>query len=110
MAAKEFKKQFRAYPNIMLANSRTYEKIDLTAEHFNKVACKRVSGLPKAGEHVCLASFNATKYSLEMCIDEKIMDNRFVLTYDTDDLEEVDEGIVKKDKNIAAPARDTWAL
>lgn len=97
MAVKEYKSEFKIYPDVMLANTRTYEKIDLTAGYFNRKNCSpRTKLVNPESECVCLGTFTSAKYSLDLCVDEDISDDKFALDCEHDD----DEGDEDTDRKI----------
>ncbi|MDR1900703.1 MAG: hypothetical protein LBQ88_00270 [Treponema sp.] len=84
-SAVSFRKEYRVYPNILLASNDTYRKIDIYAQ-------KHPSSIVNAGDdeplgvskepYNGLECFIAADYSLEFCRDEELAPGAFTLIYD----------------------------
>lgn len=71
---KKFNKQFRKYPNILLASNKTYRIIDNLVE--------REQGHPS--KKIEISGFDTKDYSLKFCVDDKIPNGALSLVYDAE--------------------------
>jgi len=84
---EQFYKNFAVYPNIMLAASRTWEKIDNNANFMQaeKIELEDPEMEPDEFDAIkTLSSFVGENYLLEFCMDEKLEEDVFVLVFDED--------------------------
>ena len=79
---QSFKAEFGHFPNIMLANSITYSRIDLVANTKPKNIRGKKNDVPE--NFVGLSGFNGEGYSLDWCVEEELSDLEFILIFDTD--------------------------
>jgi hypothetical protein len=90
LTALKFYKQYNVYPNILLANSSTYKKIDLYAQKYpdriiiyddgDSYETIETSNEPYNG----LSHFATEDYELEFCIDYDLQEGYFTLLFDDD--------------------------
>jgi len=74
---------FSIHPNIMLFNSNMTSRIDILA-NLKKENIKDPFGeTPEKAKFAPIDTFCASDYSLDICLDEKVPDNHFVLIYDS---------------------------
>jgi hypothetical protein len=79
----KFKKKHSYYPNILLASSETYARIDMVANARGKSKIKDENG-NKATFFVSMSGFQGEGYSLEFCIAERLGVDTVKLIYDSD--------------------------
>ncbi|GMO27630.1 MAG: hypothetical protein Pg6A_15270 [Termitinemataceae bacterium] len=93
-AAQEFYKHKTIYPNILLANSKTFSLIDENVKKYGTTNLVYEGKETEPPEFGGLSAFTAGDFSLDFCLDETAADDHFCLIYDNDpsfDGEEVDE-------------------
>lgn len=82
---QNFKSTFGYYPNIMLASSATYSRIDLVANSRNKEKIKNGDGeTPSKDQFVGISEFIGDGFSLDFCIKENLPVDSACLIYDSD--------------------------
>jgi hypothetical protein len=79
----KFKKKHSYYPNILLASSETYARIDMVANARGKSKIKDSDG-NKATSFVSMSGFQGDGYSLDFCIEERLGVDTVKLIYDSD--------------------------
>ena len=88
LSAVNFHNQYNVYPNILLANTSTYKKIDLYAQkHPNRLVTAGVDGNIETIEtsnepYDGLSQFVTREYELECCIDYDLQEGYFTLIFD----------------------------
>jgi hypothetical protein len=84
-AARRFSAAFAVYPNIMLANSWTYGRVDMMA---NNVGREHIHGdegqHPEEGDYAGLSTFVGDGYELAFCLDEALANGDISLIHDDD--------------------------
>jgi hypothetical protein len=93
-AAHEFYHKKSIYPNILLANSKTFKEIDEIVKEYGTTSLVYEGDEEEPPEFDGLSEFTANDFSLTFCLDETIADDYFCLIYDSDpsfDGEEIDE-------------------
>lgn len=79
----KFKKKHSYYPNILLASSETYARIDMVANARGKSRIKDEAG-NSATSFVSMSGFQGEGYSLDFCIEERLGVDTVKLIYDSD--------------------------
>ena len=101
--AKAFKAQHGYFPNILLASSATYSRIDLVANARGKENLHGPAGnSPNEDEYVSMNGFRGIGYELDFCIDDQLGIDTIRLIFDSDPdgglpLPE-EEGVVEQEK------------
>ncbi|AEF81918.1 hypothetical protein [Leadbettera azotonutricia] len=83
--ATAFYNKHRVYPNIVLASTETYRKIDLYAQmHPDRLVSQEDNGTIETSSHPYegLSCFVGPGYTLEFCQNEKLSVGKFTLVYD----------------------------
>ena len=82
---KLFKKRHGYFPNILLASSATYSRIDLVANSRGKDQMQGPSGqTPSEEEFASMQGFKGNGYELDFCIEEQLGVDTVKLIYDSD--------------------------
>ena len=84
---EKFYANYKVYPNIMLAASRTLEKIDNNANFLQagKIVLEDPDiEIDEPDTVKTISSFDGENYMLEFCMDEKLGEDSFVLVFDED--------------------------
>lgn len=81
-AVQEIRGAFLIFPNILLANRITLNRIDIAANK-NKIKDSAGNTAPQ-GQHCGIDGFISTDYDLDFYLDEKLPDKHFSLIYDSD--------------------------
>jgi hypothetical protein len=83
--AKLFKKEHGYFPNILLASTATYARIDLVANARGKDQLRGSSGqTPRDEEFASMQGFKGNGYELDFCIEEQLGVDTVKLIYDSD--------------------------
>lgn len=77
-----FKNSFGVYPNIFVANSVTFSRMDIVANK-NNIQGSEGKAVGKY-ETVILSGFSSEDYELEFCLDSKLSDKTYFLIFDSD--------------------------
>lgn len=82
---RSFKNRFGLYPNILLASSATYARIDLVANARGKENMHNSfgQGAPES-EFISMSGFRGEGYYLDFCIEEQLPLDSVRLIYDSD--------------------------
>lgn len=80
--AVDFRNRFGMFPNVLLANEVTFNRVDMAAAKENIVGDEGQH--PGEAEYVSLEGFNGQGYSLTFALDEKLPDLHVSLIYDAD--------------------------
>lgn len=85
-SAMKFKEEYRIFPNILIANPHTLNKIDIITHHQkDAVLMNSETGLEKTpDEFVHLGAFCASQFEIEFTIRSSLSDLEFILVYDSD--------------------------
>ena len=85
-ACTSFHNQHGYWPNIILASTITYKRIDLVANtKQGNIKGDGSAGMPIIPDgFVSLSGFQGENYSLDMCVDENLPELSFKLVYDSD--------------------------
>jgi hypothetical protein len=103
-----FKKKFGVYPNIMLASSLTYSRIELVVNARSKEHLHNADGMnPSEGEFATMGGFRGVGYEVDFCMEESLAVDSVKLIYDSDPngglpLPEEEEVILESKKDIAS--------
>lgn len=101
---KEFKSGHGYFPNIALASTETYARIDLVVNARGKDHLSNPEGeAPPEEEFVSMIGFKGEGYELEFCMDDSLVVDSVRLIYDSDpdgglpipEEEEMEIGIAK---------------
>ncbi|GBU28521.1 hypothetical protein R84B8_02080 [Treponema sp. R8-4-B8] len=80
MKVADFREEKGVYPNILLANTSTYDKID---KYYKKHPENLIyDGCEESPEFDGLSGFYTSEYNLDFCIDNDITINHFRLVFD----------------------------
>jgi len=79
-----FYNAFSIHPNIMLFNSNMTSRIDILANHKKENIRDYLGEKSENKEFSSIVTFCSEDYSLEICLEENVPDNYFVLIYDSD--------------------------
>lgn len=82
-AVQEFYKRKNIYPNILLANSKTFAKIDVSVKEYGTASLVYEGDEEESPEFDGLSGFTANDFSLTFCLDETVADDYFCLIYDS---------------------------
>ncbi len=74
---------FLIHPNIILFNSNMTPRIDILANQKKKNICGHHGERLEMTKFAPIDTFNSGDYSLELCLDENVPDNHFVLIFDS---------------------------
>ena len=77
-----FNAKYGYFPNLMLANSLTYTRIDLVANTHQEKIRGQAGDTPD--KFVGLTGFHGKDYELDWCVEDKLGDLEYVLIYDSD--------------------------
>lgn len=82
---KLFKERHGHFPNILLASSATYSRIDLVANARGKDQLRSPAGeTPPVEEFASMHGFRGDGYELDFCVDETLGIDTIKLIYDSD--------------------------
>lgn len=95
----EFFRKFSIYPNILMANSDTFHKIDMMVNQKKDNILNDDGEIPAPDKYVSIGSFISDNYALEMCIDDKVAIDYFILIFDSDP-DDGGEPIPEEDSDI----------
>ena len=83
--AKAFKAEHGYFPNILLASSATYSRIDLVANARGKENLHGPAGnMPTEEEFISMQGFRGIGYELDFCIDDQLGIDTIRLIFDSD--------------------------
>lgn len=76
-AAQAFRKKYRIYPNIMLANKETYMRIDMIANFRGRSSIGGSDGeKPEKTEYAALGTFVADSFEIDFALSKKLGDRK----------------------------------
>ncbi len=100
-AVNLFYDAFSIHPNIMLFNSNMVSRIDILANQKKENIKDPFGEKPDITKFAPIDTFSSDDYSLEICMDEKVPDNYFVLVYDSDPDGDDGEPLPDEDSDIS---------
>lgn len=81
--AQNFKARHHVFPNILIASSETYNRIDMVANSNGQEKIRNPEGKP-AVAFVSMSGFRGQDYELAFCIDDQLDRDRVKLIFDSD--------------------------
>lgn len=81
-AVQDFHGRFDLYPNILLANQVTLQRIDMASKNEHKR--DNTGNAPEEDAHASITSFTGAGYEFFFALEEKLADKAFVLIYDSE--------------------------
>ena len=82
-AVDDFKHVLEMNPNILMANSHTFSRLDVLANtRSENIVHKSTGERAKEGKFVGISAFVYSDGELEFCIGDHINDNEYLLIYD----------------------------
>lgn len=105
LSVLDFFNAFKVYPNILLANSITFSRMDIVADK-EKIEGPEGKAVGKY-EVVSMGGFSTEDYALEFCFEEKLSDKSFSLIYDADPNGDGGEPVPEKDTETEEMLRES---
>lgn len=102
VSINDFHSLFEIYPNIFLSNNNTFNQIDSYANlKKENISGDKINDRLKKYVFFKLNGFEFDNYSLDFCLNEDLLNNEYVLIYDSNP-DENEEPIPVEDTDINA--------
>jgi hypothetical protein len=108
-----FYQKHKIYPNILLANKKTYAKIDEAVKIYGTEKLVYCGDEEEAPEFEGLSDFVSDEFALDFCLDEDMKTNYYKLVYDNDptfDGEDIEDDVPTASEPMPRTTRYRYKL